>query len=181
MRTALAAANAHILLLTAQQQEHASCSLQEPSKTPGASTAASAGSVSAHATGPGAAAAQSPGPSDASAAAEATPRRCSLAGASQACSAAALGQEGVLQELQQQLAVRQQQLDLASEQIKELVQHLALKHDAVQFAEQRAAMLEHQVCVSSSAMPEAQPGRTLSVNWAGGFKLVKQQPGKPSV
>jgi hypothetical protein len=149
MRTALAAANAHNLLLTAQQQEKASCSLQDPPETLGGSTACTAGSVSTHTAGLGAAA-QSPG---ASAAAAATPRRNSLAGASHACSAAAVGQEGVMHELQQQLAVRQQQLDLASEQIKELVEHLALKHDAVQIAEQRAAMLQHQVCVSSGAVP----------------------------
>jgi isopenicillin N synthase-like dioxygenase len=76
------------------------------------------------------------------------PSRASQAGTSG--TEAASVQEDVLQELQQQLAVRQQQLDLANEQIKDLVQHLALKRDAVQFAEQRAAMLQHQVCVQAA-------------------------------
>jgi hypothetical protein len=155
MRTALAAANAHILLLTAQQQEHASCSLQHTqAETQGPCIACTAGLGSAHTESrrPGAAA-QSLDASAAAAAAS-TPRRSSLAGGSQACStsAAAVAQEEVLHDLQQQLAVRQQQLDLASEQIKELVQHLALKHDAVQFAEQRAAMLQDQVCDLASVI-----------------------------
>lgn len=148
MRTALAAANAHILQLTAQQQQQASCSLQDPPQQLHASTTcqhSTAGPLtdtqcSTHDAGHDACAA-GPNP-DAR-----TPHTAnSQASEPYACSAAASAHEDVLQDLQQQVAVRQQQLDQANEQIKDLVQHLALKHDAVQFAENRAAMLQHQVC-----------------------------------
>lgn len=46
---------------------------------------------------------------------------------------------------QQQLAEQRQQLEDAHEQIRDLALLLALKHDCVEFAERRAAMLEHQV------------------------------------
>lgn len=52
----------------------------------------------------------------------------------------------VVQELQGQLQVQRRQLEAADEQVKALVQHLALRLDAAEFAERRAALLEKQVC-----------------------------------
>jgi hypothetical protein len=51
----------------------------------------------------------------------------------------------VVQELQGQLQVQRRQLEAADEQVKELVQHLALRLDAAEFAERRSALLEKQV------------------------------------
>lgn len=46
----------------------------------------------------------------------------------------------VVQELQGQLQVQRRQLEAADEQVKELVQHLALRLDAAEFAEPRTAL-----------------------------------------
>jgi hypothetical protein len=121
MRIALAAANAHILQLTAQHP---------PQHKPPAQTHAHDKHSAAH--------------EGSSAHAHAHGQAHAHTGAGSSSSQEA-PQHNLLQELQLQLSVQRQQLEVVNEQVKELVQHLALKHDQVDFAEQRAALLEQQV------------------------------------
>lgn len=72
--------------------------------------------------------------------------------------AASTNEDSMVQELQGQLQMQRRQREAADEQVKELVQHLALRLDAAEFAERRAALLKKQVCAvyasgSSTALP----------------------------
>jgi hypothetical protein len=126
MRIALASANAHILTLTQQQLQQQQLAEQQllQQQPPQHEQPQAADTPRTQPTPP--ASSQQPD-------------------SSQAAALSSCCQDSVVRQLQLQLSVQRQHLEVAHEQIKELAEHLALKHDVAEYAERRAVMLEKQV------------------------------------
>lgn len=143
MRTALAAANAHIFTVSAKQQElqqsfSALCAQKQEPATLQQQVQVDLQTAAAHL----------PPASDNNLAADST-SSCSTQPAPPGPSCnpqdGAAAAAVVVEQLQQQLRAQQQQMEVAQQQVKELVHHLALKHDCCRFAERRADMMQQQV------------------------------------